>query len=116
MEFQIWVERCQQVRPRDEAQTGAYLSELGLFRASSEVLLDALANGRDVILDHVSKLLQIVHPVFEGLASTLQVNTCGRGVDLAMQKASAFPTVQDPMWAYLIELVDGEVCVDLGNR
>jgi hypothetical protein len=78
-------------------------------------LLDALANGRDVILDHISKLLQIMHPVLVGLASTLQVNSRGRGVDLAMQKASAFPVVDEPIWAYLIELVDGEVCVDLGN-
>jgi hypothetical protein len=71
-------------------------------------LLDALANGRDVILNHVAELLQIVHPVLVGLASTLQVNSRGRGVDLAM-------VVDEPIWAYLIELVDGEVCVDLGN-
>jgi hypothetical protein len=56
-----------------------------------------------------------MHPVLVGLASTLQVNPCGRGVDLAMQKASAFPAVEEPLSAYLIELVDGEVCVDLGN-
>jgi hypothetical protein len=91
-----------------------HLSEFRLFRAPSEVLLDALTNGREVILDHVSELLEVVHSILVGLASSLQVYLGNRGMNLLEQVSWA--QRRNPRRTHFIQLVDGEVCVDLGWR
>lgn len=66
----------------------AHLSEFCLFGAPSQILLDALADCRNVILNHVAELLQVMHSVFEGLAFSLKVDSRSRGVHLGLESVS----------------------------